>query len=183
MIEYIVGKISQKDLKQITLEFKGIGVNIYINKINSFEIGKEYKIYCYLKIYEDEISIYGFTTLKEKRVFLKLLDLQGIGPKTALSILKNVYFENLISYIKNKNLNELTKISGIGSKASYFINELYKKFDCFKLENIRYDATFKALRSLGYSESLILDAINKLEDNLNEQFAFKTALRIIKNNE
>ena len=87
MYNYIKGKIEEISSNSITLDNNGIGYNIFTPNPYSFEEGKEYKVYLYHYVREDEISLYGFKNSEEKELFLKLISVKGLGPKMALPII------------------------------------------------------------------------------------------------
>ncbi len=181
MLSFIQGIITKILKNSVVVSTGPFGIKIYMNRTNELFEGEECKIYTYFKVYEDDVSVYGFLDEKEKEVFEKLNLIQGVGPKTALSILRNINYEMFVSYVKSKDVAGLEKISGIGSKASFFINKLYKKFDSCKLNTLEYDNVFRALKSLGYNDYLISSALTKVQPGLDESTAFKKAIEVLKN--
>ena len=84
MYNYIFGKVVENGNNYIVLDNHGIGYQIYVANPYAFEVDKEYTVYLYNQIREDENSLYGFKTKEEKDLFLKLINVKGLGPKMAL---------------------------------------------------------------------------------------------------
>ncbi len=183
MIEYLKGKVIFKNIKSVTLEiFDQFALNIFVTNENAFKLNESYQIYIWENILEDEINLYGFLDKTEREVFVNLLKIQGIGPKTSLNILRKNNFSNLVFLIKNEKYQELEKIKGIGSKATLIINELSKKMPKINEKiNFNYPDVYYALCSLGYDSNKIFKALQKMPNNLTEQEIFKKAVEIIKN--
>src|SRR5574344_3081530 len=87
MYSYIMGKIVEQLSTGIVIDNNGIGYFVGVANPYVFELDKEYKIFLYEQIREDEHSLYGFKTIEERQLFLKLLSVKGIGRKMALPML------------------------------------------------------------------------------------------------
>ena len=87
MYEYINGKVINQESNYIVLDNSGIGYLIYVPNPYSFNLNESYRVYVYQQIREDENSLYGFKTKEEKELFLKLIDVKGLGCKMALPML------------------------------------------------------------------------------------------------
>ena len=87
MYDYIKGVITDIKSNAVVLENNGIGYLLYVSNPYSFELNKDYKVYIYQQITEDSNSLYGFKTIEEKELFLKLISVKGLGCKMALPIL------------------------------------------------------------------------------------------------
>ena len=83
MYGYIIGNIKYVTSNYIVIDNHGIGYIIFVANPYSYEEGKDYMVYTYNFISETENSLYGFKTLEEKELFLKLINVKGLGPKTA----------------------------------------------------------------------------------------------------
>ncbi len=118
MYAYIKGRIEEQTSNQIILEDNNIGYEITVSNPYSFELNKEIKVYLYEHIREDEISLYGFETKEEKELFLKLINVKGLGCKMALPILASGQLEEIISAIENENISFLKKFPKIGDKVA-----------------------------------------------------------------
>jgi len=133
MYNYITGEVASKTEGLVVLENNGIGYEIHasMTTIDALPcIGEVGKVYTFLNVREDEMSLYGFATTEEKNMFLKLTEVSGIGPKGALSILSGIRLSDLAVAIKTEDLKLLSTIKGIGKKtAERIILELKDKVD------------------------------------------------------
>jgi len=123
MIEYIKGKLTVKKPTSIVIESGGIGygINITLPAFESLgEPGDEVKVTTYLHIKENPFSVvlYGFSDERERECFKSIISVSGIGPKTALSILSAINYNELIDLISKGNYLPLTSISGVGKKTA-----------------------------------------------------------------
>ena len=116
MYDYIKGTITCLKNNAIVLDNNGIGYLIYVSNPYSFEVGKEYKVFVYQKIAEDENSLYGFKTIEEKDLFLKLISVKGLGCKMALPILAVGSINGIMDAIERENVLYLKKFPKIGDK-------------------------------------------------------------------
>ena len=104
MYDYIKGTITSIKNNSIVVDNNGIGYLIYVSNPYSFEIGNEYKVYVYQQIAEDINALYGFKTIEEKELFLKLISVKGLGPRMALPIMATGTIEGIADAIENNNL-------------------------------------------------------------------------------
>lgn len=121
MIGFIQGKLISKQEGSILLECGGIGFEIFVsnNTLASLPLQNEdCKIYTYLHVKEDEMSLYGFLDIEEKTLFMKLIEVSGIGPKGALAMLSGMKLTDLLIAIANQDVNSLSKIKGLGKKTA-----------------------------------------------------------------
>lgn len=120
MYEYLIGTITQVFPAYIVVENNGIGY--LINVANPFRFKsdetKREKIYLHQIVRENEIALYGFSNFNEKQLFLKLISVSGIGPKSALAILANEDHNGFVSAVNNDDDAYLTKFPGIGKKTA-----------------------------------------------------------------
>ncbi len=180
MYAYIKGKIDMKLSDSIIIETGGVGYKIYMTK-NAIEklgnIGDVVKIHTHYYVREDNISLYGFMTSEELRMFELLIQTSGIGAKSALTILANIEPYAFALAIITNNDEKLIKIPGIGKKtAARMILELKDKMKLEleeqKLEgeldeNVTADVdvseAISALQVLGYNRKEIEKAFEKLD--------------------
>ena len=118
MYSYIIGKVEEIESNYITIDNNEIGYLIYTSNPYSFNLNQEYKIYLYENVREDEISLYGFKTKEEKDLFLKLIEVKGLGCKMALPMFAMGDVNNIISAIEQENINYLKKFPKIGDKVA-----------------------------------------------------------------
>ena len=135
MYAYIIGKLTEQNGSVLTIESNGIGYEILASQTTIESIGalnQTVKVFTYLHVREDEMSLYGFSTLSEKQMFLNLTSISGIGPKMAIGILSNIKLSDLALAIVSNDASLLYKVKGIGKKtADRIVLELNEK-----LENI-----------------------------------------------
>ena len=182
MYNYIKGIVNEIKSTSIVLDNNGIGYEIYTPNPFAFEEGKDYKVYIYQYIREDEMSLYGFKTCEEKELFLKLIDVKGLGPKMALPIIAMGSINGISDAINRENVLYLKKFPKIGDKlARQMILDLKGKLeltgDVSELNDS--DELMEALKGLGYKDKdikMILPKVNK-DNKLEEQI--KEALRLL----
>ena len=137
MYAYIIGVITQKDAGKVILENNGIGyeINVSSQTLNTFSFENQpVKLFTYLNVKEDEMSLYGFASIEEKNMFSLLLTVSGIGPKMAISILSEISIAGLMSAIASEDLKTLCKIKGLGKKtAERVLLELKDKVNAFEV--------------------------------------------------
>ena len=181
MYGYIVGIVTKISPKYIICENNGIGYLIIVPNPFSYKLNEEYKIYTHQYVREDVLELYGFMTDEEKELFLKLISVSGIGPKSALSILATGTVGEICRAIESRNDAYLRKFPGIGSKASQQIildlaGKLSISNDGF-VTNSKLDDVSDALIALGYSKKEISKVLGKLDGNLEEGELIKEALK------
>lgn len=165
MYNYIQGKIVDKTLTAIVVDNNGIGYEIGVsgNTLMDVDMGEIVKIYTYLYVREDEMSLYGFSRLEEKKLFMRLIDISGIGPKLAMQILGGYDLKTLTVAIASGDSKTLCKIKGLGKKTAELIilNLREQVADDITLMNDHQDAitgediadAVFALESLGLSKT------------------------------
>ena len=114
--DYIKGTITNIKNNAIVVENNNIGYLVNVSNPFSYEIGKDYKIYIYQHITEEENTLYGFKTPEEKDFFLKLISVKGLGCKMALPILAVGSIEGIMDAIERENVLYLKKFPKIGDK-------------------------------------------------------------------
>ena len=128
-------------------------------------LNKEMTIYTYQNVREDEISLYGFLSLAEYDLFIKLISVKGLGPKIASNILSNTTVEAIVSAIETGDVDFMRRMPGIGNKtASQIILDLKGKLvetEDEKREELKDVA--EALKQLGYKPAEIKPVMKKLE--------------------
>lgn len=165
MFHYIKGKISQIYANNIIVDNNNIGYLIKTPNPYSFKIGEEVTIYTYLHVREDILDIYGFKTVEEKDLFLKLISVKGIGPKGALAIVASAEIDKLEQAIINSDIKYLQKFPGVGIKASsQIILDLQGKLtsNLKPAQNPKLESVKEALKSLGYTNN----EVKKLDEFL-----------------
>lgn len=188
MIAYIKGNVIHIDEKFIIIETNGMGYKVFLplDTILNCQQGEEKEFFTYLAVRENSLDLYGFSTKDEMSFFELLLDVSGIGPKSALSILNIAPVETLRKAIAIGDVSYLNKVSGIGKKtAEKIVIELRDKLLVYKNEDgvnsLRDEGdVIEALKSLGYSQTEARDAVKKIPieiEKTNEKI--KEALKIL----
>ena len=141
-------------------------------------------IYLYLNIKEDEHSLFGFKDKTEKQLFLKLISVKGVGPKTALPILATGSINGIIDAIERENILYLKKFPKIGEKvAKQIILDLKGKFKNINIE-VSEEITsneelYETLKSLGYKDKEIKMVIPKISNDLTLEEKVKEGLKLL----
>ena len=195
MIAFIEGKIAHKDPAVVVINANGVGYEIKISLTTFAHLKglESCKLHTHLSIREDAHVLFGFFELSEKRTFLDLVSVSGVGPSTALTVLSSLSYEELHNAIVREDVRTIQSIKGIGPKsAQRIILELKDKFKKDSLlsssQNIplssqsavRQDA-LAALVSLGIpklSADKTIDTILKTHDaNITTEQLIKIALK------
>lgn len=138
MIGYIKGKVLSASDNVVLLENNGVGYEITCSQ-SVFEKllqNKNGEVYTYLAVREDDISLYGFISPEEKKMFLKLISVSGVGPKMGITILSSLDISTLATMIATSNIKGLSSVKGLGKKtAERIILELKEKVDSTGLSN------------------------------------------------
>ncbi|KRL38812.1 Holliday junction DNA helicase RuvA [Liquorilactobacillus uvarum DSM 19971] len=97
-----------------------IGYQVYVSNPFRYQVDEqnEKKVYIYQAVRENDITLFGFWDLNEKTIFVKLLNVSGIGPKSALAILANDDHQGLVTAIDSEDIGYLTKFPGVGKKTA-----------------------------------------------------------------
>lgn len=183
MYNYMIGKVTEVSSNYIVLECSGIGYVINTPNPYSFQEGNEYKVYLYQVVREDELSLYGFKTVEEKELFLKLISVKGLGPKMALPILATGSVGGVIDAIERENLLYLRKFPKIGDKlAKQIILDLKGKLGAvstLELNDNSYEELIEVLKGLGYKEKEFKSIIPKVNNELSIEDQVKEALKLL----
>lgn len=174
MYGYIKGIVTIIESNYIVVDNNGIGYLIYTSNPYSFNINDEYKVYVYQNVKEDEISLYGFKEKDEKNLFMKLIDVKGLGPKMALGIIAG-NTSDVINAIENSDINYLKKFPKVGDKvARQIVLDLKGKLVETETSNIKTNEELvEALEALGYKKQDIKKVLpnvksEKIEDQIKE---------------
>ena len=185
MYDYIIGKITDIKSNSIVVENNGIGYLVYVSNPYSFELDKETKVYIYQQITEDSNNLYGFKSIEEKELFLKLISVKGLGCKMALPILATGSIDGIMDAIERENILYLKKFPKIGDKlAKQIILDLKGKLefigvgitdDIVETEN----ELREVLIGLGYKEKELKPVLAKVNTSLSIEEQVKDALKLL----
>lgn len=180
MIGYIKGKVLSAVDNVVLLENNGIGYEITCSNavFQKLSADKQGEVYTYLAVREDGVSLYGFISLEEKNMFLKLITVSGVGPKMGITVLSSIDISSLATMIATSDVKGLSKIKGLGKKtAERIILELREKVEASyhqdgdKSEIISVEQTKEdedaiiALMSLGFTKAECVRAIKEAKEN------------------
>lgn len=200
MLAYIKGSLEIKNNDYIVIDAGGLGYKVNMSKKalnNVGNIGDKIKVYTYYRVREDDISIFGFNTNEELRMFELLLSVSGIGAKVALTILSNIEITEFALAVITDDVNKIVKIPGIGKKtAQRIILELKDKLKAQELAEAEEQTGIKeskqeennevqeeaiaALQILGYTKKDIEKAFTKLANkNVSVEELIKKGLTIL----
>ncbi len=190
MLAYIKGTLEMKMTDYIVIDVGGLGYKIFMSNTGIERIGnigEIIKVYTYYKVREDDISIYGFNTNEELRMFELLISVSGVGAKTAITMLAVCEPSEFALAIISEDVSALTRIPGVGAKSAQRIilelkDKIKKEQQIEQLtkaaksgqtvktkleEKIENDAKIEeaiaALQVLGYNKKEIEKAFEKLE--------------------
>ncbi len=175
MIGWIEGELATRELDRVVLAVGGVGFEIAI-PFSTYEalpdVGGRARLLTVLHVREDELSLYGFATPEEKRVFERAIGVSGIGPKLALVLLSTLTVPRLVQAVTTGDLVALSGVPGVGKKtAERLVVELRDKFQDLAFPDARRPATastpggergaaaLKALVALGFQRSKAADAV------------------------
>lgn len=189
MFEYLKGLIAIVTPSYIVVDVNGVGYKVQVANPYRYEENKPAQVYVEQVVRDNEQSLYGFYDANEKNIFLHLISVSGIGPKSALAILAGQDLQGLIHAIENNDVKYLTKFPKIGKKtAQQIILDLSGKFTAegqmtlgetpveFSSGNQDLEDGLAALESLGYSPKEVSRVKSQLEkDNLKGADAYLRA--------
>lgn len=181
MFSFIIGTVRETEKNYITLENNGIGYQIFVANPFSFPLNEETKVFIYTYIKEDEFSLYGFNSLEEKELFLRLISVKGVGPKLALPMFSLGSVSGIVDAIDRENILYLTKFPKVGEKvARQIILDLKGKL--VKKETVQTEGleeVVEALEILGYKTSDIKKILPKVDTTLKIEEQIKEALKLL----
>lgn len=197
MFAYIKGSLEMKSSGYIVIDINGLGYKIFMSQNNIDSIGELHniiKVFTYVKVREDDISIFGFKTQEELKMFELLISVSGVGAKSALVMLSCIEPSDFAIAVISNDVKVLTKVPGIGNKsAQRIILELKDKLKEEQLEEKLKDSSkrlkdnsenineaISGLMVLGYSEKDIEKAFEHLDiDNLSIEDLIKKGLILL----
>ncbi len=207
MISYITGTLEYQSDNSIVVECGGIGYSMmvsgqFMNRLPAMH--SHIKVFTYMSVREDEISLYGFYDRDELEVFKVLLSVNGVGPKAAMSILSALTVNELRLAVVSEDVKSITRANGIGTKgASRIILELKDKLRLEDMIDAAYEDAMNgsqagsggvaqsdidtrtnvvaALTALGYSGVEAGRAVNRVEgwQDMDEEQLLKASLKNI----
>ncbi len=189
MIARIEGTIIHTTDKFFVIDVNGVGYKVFIttDTVGAYGMGDTVALWTYTAVRENSLDLYGFATIDELSFFELLLDVSGIGPKSALSILAVASLDTLKKAIATGDTSYLNKVSGIGRKtAEKIVIELRDKLKAHTggsqtSGTLREESDIiEALKALGYSQNEARDALKQIPPSIEGTNArIKEALKIL----
>lgn len=192
MITYLKGKVKYKNNNYIVIDVHDVGYRVFVisQLLEEIEENKDVELYTSQHIGEDKVELYGFKQVSELEFFEQLIQISGIGPKSALGILSQASVDDIKRAIIHGDSSLLTKVSGIGRKtAERIILELKNKIDVSEKEEKEYlkeggikeeAEALDGLVSLGYSLKEARAALKQIpEKAVSVEEKVKEALKLL----
>ena len=201
MISFVSGQLDTVQNDSVIINNNGIGYEIKVspetlNNLMSFD-AKNLKLYTFMSVKEDGITLYGFLSHKQLMLFNQLITVSGIGPKAAMNIISGLPLEQICLAIVSEDANLLSKIQGVGKKtAQRLILELKDKVnlvsdDVSDMPNLNSNDSnasdaIEALCSLGYARNQVVKTVMQInaenkDSHLTVQQVIKLALKSFSN--
>lgn len=202
MLAYIKGELAQKQIGYIVIDVGGLGYKVFMSETaieDIGNIGEQIKVHTYYKVSEDDISIFGFKTQEELRLFELLISVSGIGAKTAIAMLGCIEPSQFAIAVISNDIDTLRKIPGVGPKSAQRIvlelkDKLKKEQQISELTNATLEQKNKvkkvivadnkvqeatdALQVLGYTRKDIENVLEEIDlQSLSVEDIIKKALR------
>ena len=202
MLAYVKGELAQKQIGYVVIDVGGLGYKIFMSEPSIDEIGNigdEVKVHTYYKVSEDDISLFGFNTQEELRMFELLISVSGIGAKTAIAMLACIEPSQFAIAVISNDIDTLKKIPGVGPKSAQRIvlelkDKMKKEQQIAELTNATLEQKSKikkvivadtkvqeaidALQVLGYTKKDVEKALEKIDTaELKVEDIIKRALR------
>lgn len=202
MLAYIKGELAQKQIGYIVIDVGGLGYKVFMSETAIEDIGNigdQIKVHTYYKVSEDDISIFGFKTQEELRLFELLISVSGIGAKTAIAMLGCIEPSQFAIAVISNDIDTLRKIPGVGPKSAQRIvlelkDKLKKEQQISELTNATLEQKNKvkkvivadnkvqeatdALQVLGYTRKDIEIVLKEIDlQDLSVEDIIKKALR------
>lgn len=180
MYEYLRGNVTKQIANYIVIDVNGVGYKVFTPNPYAFKDTNDVTVYVYNHVREEENSLYGFKTEDERDLFLRLIDVKGLGPKMAITILASCSLSGLIDAIDRENILYLKKIPKVGEKlARQIILDLKGKLASIENTKVENDELSLALESLGYKINDIKNVVGKIDRDLPIETQIKEALKLL----
>ena len=191
MIAHLKGKLTRKSPVEITIDVNGVGYLVFV-PLSTFyalpELGSEVSLGIHTHMREEALKLFGFYTTDEKKIFEKLITVNKVGPKLALTILSGMPPADLLSTIDSNDIAKLSTIPGIGRKtAERLILEMRDKLDGLSLElavkrepllqDGLFDDALSALVNLGYKKSQAEQTLKKVYGEEGEESSIENLIK------
>ena len=187
MIAFIKGMIHSYGKDSLIIENNGIGYRVYVSTPEMVKVNEEVVLYTYQHVREDAITLFGFASVEEHDLFMRLISVKGVGPRTALAMLAACNAKDMIVAIESNDVKFMKGLPGIGAKtASQIVLDLKGKLVEEELEvkveeNKNITDAMDALKALGYKNAELQGVAKELalEEGKSVDQYIRTALSIL----
>lgn len=159
MIAFIKGMIHSYGKDSLIIENNGIGYRVFVSNPMMVKVKEEVCLYTYQHVREDAITLFGFASMEEHDLFMRLISVKGVGPRTALGMLAASSAKDMIVAIESNDVKFMKSLPGIGAKtASQIVLDLKGKLVEEEIEikveeNTNITDALDALKALGYKQA------------------------------
>lgn len=197
MIAHLSGKLLEKNATHVIVDVAGVGYEVNIPLSTFYELGEEGEdvtLRIYTHVREDAIQLFGFSSSRERDLYLKVISVQGIGPKLGITVLSGIGVDELARAVKGNDLARLTSIPGIGRKtAERLVIDLRDKVgelalaksgsepssSSIAIGNEHFDDALSALINLGYQRAVAEKALSAARSDVAEPTVQKLLRRAL----
>ncbi len=186
MIAYLRGKVLTTTAETAILDVNGVGYEAYCSggAFRKITVGAVAELYTYLQVKEDGVTLFGFESVKEKELFLKLITVSGVGPKLGIAVLAALSADEFAQAIATADVKRLSAVKGLGKKtAEKIVLELHGKISAAEVMNASLDPitaaveapvskltaadeeAVSALMGLGFTRAESTNAVKKAREN------------------
>lgn len=190
MIAFLTGRIRAAELEVVVLDVAGVGYEVFVplglaGRLTPDADG-DVSLWIHTSVREDAIQLYGFLSQDDRRLFRRLISVNGIGPKIGLATLSELTSAEVVLAVAQEDIKTFTRVSGIGNKtAQRIILELKNRLDDFAFPTAveplisvdRHQDLRSALLNLGYQSAIIGEVIEKLDAKYSDDEPMEALLR------
>lgn len=179
MILTLAGTVTHKDAHFVVLENGGVGYQVFMgpSAISTVSTGSELRVWTHDHIKEDGRDLFGFLTLPEYKLFMKLIGISGVGPRSALNMMALGPVKDIEANIEKADVDWLTRVPGIGKKtAQKIVLELKGKL---AIDGGDDEEVLTALTNLGYARDKAREALATVGAGQSVEERLRSALRTL----
>ena len=188
MIGYLKGKLAFKDPTFVIIDVNGVGYEVKISLYTFSKIKNQEScmLHTHLHVKEDSQTLFGFSEVDEKSIFLQLIGISGVGPNTALMINSSLTVDEIKSAIVNEQVNVIQKVKGIGSKTAHrIILELkdkikragYEDNASVVVSSSKRNEALSALITLGINRAMAEKGVDKILNNHGDDISLEDLIK------
>lgn len=150
MIAYLRGRVLSMTAETVVLDVNGVGYEAYCSggAFRKMKQGEIAELYTYLQVKEDGMTLFGFESVKEKELFLKLISVSGVGPKMGIAILAGMSADEFLTAVSTADVKRLSAVKGLGKKtAEKIVLELHGKISAAEIMTASGDMSSSPVES------------------------------------